>query len=191
MFGTGPSLNLATDAQWAVIDKDVTIGVNNIAASHEVDYVLASDGNTHIDCPHYLNNAAKKIFMLDRYYDHVEHIKNTASFKRASTPSRRFEDGLYIRYASGHAALNLALIMGCDPIILLGFDYRALVHAVPTGRDRPTKQWSDFPRKAIGQVGFKYFAGIIKELGRTVLNANPDSAVECFPKVSLKEILDV
>jgi hypothetical protein len=98
---------------------------------------------------------------------------------------------------SGAAAINMAVHAGAKRIILLGFDMKL-------GKDN-VQHWHDlykrgpvpendqrrfrklpFPRHLLG---FPSIAEDAKKLGVEIINACPDSAIECFPKFTVKELL--
>ena len=87
---------------------------------------------------------------------------------------------------SGFQALNLAVLHGHKRIILLGFDYKNSgkhffgEHPSPLNKHPDMKRWVQSMNKA---------APIIKSLGVEVFNCNPHSAIECFPKKALIEVL--
>lgn len=89
---------------------------------------------------------------------------------------------------SGFQAINLACLMGANNIFLLGYDMK---RCPITNK----KHWfGDHP-----VAGFDLFDDFIslydtmlddlKTFGTRVINCNPNSALECFPKLSLKEVL--
>lgn len=100
-------------------------------------------------------------------------------------------DPARIHYAnnSGFQAVNLALLWGCDPVILVGFDMRAVGkrthffgnHKAPL-RDTPGSfgKW-------IGN--FTKAAEMLWHPRPTILNATPGSALRCFPMVDLADVL--
>jgi hypothetical protein len=90
---------------------------------------------------------------------------------------------------SGAAAISLAHHFGVRRIILLGFDMKlsdfdskiSHWHGSHGGQKPPP-----FPRHL---RGFPAIAADAERLGIEIVNANPNSAIECFPKVSVKELL--
>ena len=84
----------------------------------------------------------------------------------------------------GSSALNLAFLLGADPIVLLGFDMRP-------------GNWHSNHRKppAPGQHANKFIPTLtamapeIAAHGVRVLNATPGSALECFPMVDIEAVL--
>lgn len=92
---------------------------------------------------------------------------------------------------SGFQALNLVLRFGATPILLVGFDMhdRGGVHWYGrnrwTGSNNPDA--SSFRRWI---AAFDRAAPKIAAAGAVVLNAAPDSALQCFPKVTVHDFLD-
>jgi hypothetical protein len=97
-----------------------------------------------------------------------------------------------LRYGlnSGHAAIHLAAQLGASPIVLVGFDQRMV-----GGRNH---WFGEHPREIRGhrdgspyQRWIGYFAELAVELQRrgiSVLNATPNSALDCFPEVRLEDL---
>lgn len=90
---------------------------------------------------------------------------------------------------SGYQAVNLAILFGADPIILVGFDMRAIDgkrhffgnHEAPLRDGHSFTTWvNNFERAA------KMLSG-----GPRIINATPGSALKCFPMVGLDEALRV
>lgn len=99
------------------------------------------------------------------------------------------EEGLGHGNNSGYAALNLAVCLGADPIYLLGFDCN---HDVKFGR---THWHSGHPleqKRSTVRDFIPFFNRAAERLRHTdfhVVNLNPGSALECFPKQAPKEVL--
>lgn len=99
-----------------------------------------------------------------------------------------FDPGL-VHYGnnSGYAAVNLALNFGANPIVLVGFDMRAV--------DGKRHFFGDHPAGI--QTGMSFsgwidrFDDAAKRLppGRMIINATPNSALRCFPMVDLAAVL--
>ncbi len=92
---------------------------------------------------------------------------------------------------SGAAAISLAHHFGVKRIILLGFDMKldpnrkSHWHGMH-GYNK--KGWAPpFPRHL---KGFEYIDRDAKELGLEIINASPESAIEQFPKVEVKDLLN-
>ena len=97
---------------------------------------------------------------------------------------------------SGAAAISLAVHTGAARVILLGFDMKVNESdnqhwhdeygrmKIPTDQKRRRKM--PFHRHL---RGFPQIARDAKKMGVEILNASPDSAIECLPKVTAKELL--
>lgn len=98
-------------------------------------------------------------------------------------------DPEYIHYGSnsGFQGLNIAILMGADPIILVGFDMQTV--------DRQRHFFGDHPPGLCNTVNYtnfvKHFDRAAKRLPPEirVWNATPKSALTCFPKVNLDDAL--
>lgn len=86
---------------------------------------------------------------------------------------------------SGGTAINFAIREGFDTIVLLGFDMQ-FVNGKANYHDYYKKKT---PRKDIYNRFTKHFEAIAKETDKTIINANPNSALNCFPKIALKDLL--
>lgn len=98
-------------------------------------------------------------------------------------------DPEFIHYGrnSGFQAVNLALLWGADPVILVGFDMRLVSerehffgnHQAPL---RPSGPFSLF-------IGAFEKAAKETPMGERILNATPGSGLTCFPMVDLADAL--
>lgn len=92
---------------------------------------------------------------------------------------------------SGAAAINFAVHLGATRIMLLGFDMKPSSeglthwHAGHLNYTRPTLE----PVFKRFLKGFPVIANDARRRGIEILNVNPDSAIEDFKKVSLKDVL--
>lgn len=137
--------------------------------------------------------------------------KGWKTFKR-KTPGIQTEPGLCGWCKNvGFAALNIAILFGCERVVLLGYDMK-FGKLNPTGKGFPDNlKWS--PSEAdlqdVGEVSnwhpnikqipsdrhatyaqaFKNAAPKIEELGVEVVNATPDSALTCFPHKPLEDVV--
>lgn len=93
---------------------------------------------------------------------------------------------------SGYQCINLAVHLGVKRIVLLGYDMRSIVEQ---GRlkthwfgDHPGGTSDSIYRAMLGH--FPRLVAPLAELGVEVLNCTPDSALGCFPKRELGEVLE-
>lgn len=94
---------------------------------------------------------------------------------------------------SGASAINLALITGARNIYLLGFDMKLGENDEPNWHDaydgkelvRATEVHYSSYRDEIGKCVWED-----KFPGQSIINLNPDSALDCFPKQDWQEVLE-
>lgn len=93
---------------------------------------------------------------------------------------------------SGYAALNLAVLHGVKEVILLGYD----MGYGPAQKDNfcgnhPAGVSNGFNPKKFKRFikNFDYMLKPLAEMGVRVYNCNEGSALECFPKVRLRDVL--
>ena len=97
---------------------------------------------------------------------------------------------------SGSAAISVAANMGVTSIVLVGFDMKL-------GEDdwqHCHSEYSPTGRKGINDVkklpfhrhmnGFPFIARDAYTRGITIINASPDSAIACLPKMTVQDVLD-
>jgi hypothetical protein len=113
------------------------------------------------------------------------------AFGNFNTSQRRwgmsFAQGLGTGNNSGYAALNLAFLLGADPVYLLGYDMKHEPDRTHWHAGHPVKQTRDQVESFIPH--FNRAARFLRRAGRTVINLNPDSALVCFPKKTWEEAL--
>jgi hypothetical protein len=98
---------------------------------------------------------------------------------------------------SGAAAISLAVHFGVKRIILLGFDMDLDMNGVshwhgkhgPPSSNPPKIQRKRVPPFPRHLRGFPEVAKDADELGVEILNASPDSKIEVFRKVTVKDVL--
>jgi hypothetical protein len=90
---------------------------------------------------------------------------------------------------SGFQAINLAFLMGAREIILLGFDYSTDEtgkkhwfgsHPGPLNKDSNYRDWLRRIKKAAPEI---------KQSGCRVINCSRVSAIDCFERMDLEDIL--
>lgn len=120
-------------------------------------------------------------------------VYNGRGFKYVERDSRRLgltdEPGKVVWNGnSGAAAINLAMHTGAKRIILLGFDLNDLSQSTHWHKlygERNPRTYETH------RSCFSHIAEDAKRFGIEIINANPDSAIDAFPKMSLSEILDL
>jgi hypothetical protein len=97
-------------------------------------------------------------------------------------------DGLRTGHNSGYQAIGLAFHMGAKRIVLLGIDMKASA----AGEMHWFKRDYEYSERLYQDLMLPNFPSLIEPLARhgvEVINASPDSAIECFPKKTLAEAL--
>lgn len=88
----------------------------------------------------------------------------------------------------GYQAVNLAVLAGGNPILLLGYDMRHV-----DGRDHFDGGGHPLPTEAADLAFYaKRFRSMVEPLQRvgvSVINVTPGSALDAFPRASLEEAL--
>lgn len=116
------------------------------------------------------------------YQTNIKRLKRDYKFGLSTKPNT-----IHWNANSGAAAINFAFLAGAKRILLLGFDM------LP--QDGATHWHSAYkiqtPKNSFARF-LKKFPDIAADAKRhkiEILNVSPNSALECFPKVSLKEVL--
>lgn len=112
---------------------------------------------------------------------YLERVQGSA----LSTDPRRVTNGLN----SGYGAINVATLKRAADIVLLGFDLHT------TGRTEPAHWHAGYPWHArSAEIYFDRWAKRFEEIanslppGTRIRNANPRSAIRCFPFTSYEEL---
>jgi hypothetical protein len=91
---------------------------------------------------------------------------------------------------SGHQAINLAVHLGARRIVLVGYDMRIIDgkahhhpdHVAPS-RNPPAENLARWAKR------FETMVDPLRRLSVEVINATPGSAIECFPRARLEDVL--
>lgn len=102
---------------------------------------------------------------------------------------------VHSNHNSGAFAINVAVQLGAERIVLLGFDMRVVEsednwHADHKPRDRNPKKPSNWPYNVFLER-FPAIAADLKALGVECINATPGSALDVFPIVDPDEVMPV
>lgn len=177
IVGGGPSLR---SFDWSLLDGELSIGINRAFERYTPTMMFCMD-------PRVWGWIVRGDFGEEstRRYEEFSGLK---VWMYAS--NFVFPDNIYtVRYAevepngnnSGHAAINLAILLGAKEIYLLGFDMH--------GDHKGNQKWfhNGYPQLQSEGVYKDYIEALtddaarIKSAGVRVVNLSPDSALRCFP----------
>lgn len=183
-LGGGPSLT-NYDVQYVNGKADAVIAINNnYQRAPWATALYAADGHWwlwHKGAPMFkglkysLSRAAAK-------WPGVQVLRNAGTYGLEPEPT-----GLKNGRNSGYQSINLAVHFGAKRIILLGYDMKR-------GADGREHWHGDHPNRSRSpyKVFIERFQAIVNplnDLGIEVLNCTPDSALKCFPKANLRDVL--
>jgi hypothetical protein len=126
----------------------------------------------------------------DRWFDDLPEIPGAIYLGDAAAPLSRNPALIHGGGTSGYAALNLAVLKRARRIVLLGYDYglvagRHHYHDAYWWHHAANDQsWAAWAKR------FDAMAPALEELGVEVINASPQSAIACFPKMSIEDALE-
>ncbi|MHA1690364.1 MAG: hypothetical protein ACTSU7_01875 [Candidatus Heimdallarchaeaceae archaeon] len=134
----------------------------------------------------FANNKSKNLLFDPSIYVVEKIIKPTLSLD--------VRKGIYKGGNSGLGALMLAISLGANPIYLLGIDLKVAedTRATHWHNGYPKQKMINFKNNLNKfKENFELMSPIIKAAGIEVINLNPDSALDCFPKKSIGDIRKV
>ena len=88
---------------------------------------------------------------------------------------------------SGFQALNLVVQFGASRVILAGYDMKGQHYYGRNRWPRAGNPTDDAMKNWAAIMGRS--APVLERMGVSVVNVSPDSALECFPKMTLQEAL--
>lgn len=177
ILATGPSLTVE-DAEW-VRGKARVIAVNDAyRVAPWADVLYACDDKWwrwHQGVPVF---QGRKLSIKCKSYHDVERLCNTGA--EGLETERR--DGVRTGRNSGYQAIGVAVLLGATRIVLLGYDMRGdhFFGAHPDGSRPPF---------ALCLAVFQTMVQPLRDAGVEVINCTRESALTCFPRQSLHEVV--
>lgn len=103
-------------------------------------------------------------------------------------------NGLKHGLSTGYRAVNLAVHFGASRIFLLGYDMKRVGTDGTPERERKEHWFGEHPNRSRSPFDAfrKCFATMVQplaELGVSVVNCSRDTALECFPRADLRDVL--
>lgn len=191
VLATGPSIG-KTDL--ALLEGITTIGVNLIVEKFDPDYLVWVDSwvrDDHIDL---INRSRAKRVCHSRAALPVKCIRFETYNPGPFDPviSDELDEGLYIGKTVTCAAINLAFIMGARAIIICGLDLCDWGHFYDGRLDtRHSNPAAEFPNRIQIHEDLGRISEYAKMKRVPVINANLESAVRCFRKLTLPMALEM
>lgn len=180
IVGGGPSV---TGFDFAPFERGLVIGVNMAALRYPSNLCYVEDKRV-LGCRKLLPDWPKP-----RIFHAVEpDLPDLEGWQVVGSTggewSESLSDGLVHASNAGVSALNLACVLGCDPIYLIGFDL------VPAEDGKTQHFHGDYPAewRQPGHVYQRFVQDFEKHApaalagGRRIINLSPGSALECFEK---------
>jgi len=206
VVGGGPSLR---DFDWELLCGWRVIGVNRVYERFDPTIIFSMDtrflrwiteSNYGAEAKEkFMKSKAYKVWLCTYNCKLPPEIYIVRVWENYSRGFRAFPDtmrkGIGHGNNSGYGALNLAVCLGANPIYLLGFDM-SYVREDPTDVMKIRTHWHEGhpqPHRPDTVAKFvEYFrlpAVRTRELGIDVINLNPRSRLNCFPKMRREEVL--
>jgi hypothetical protein len=187
LIGGGPS---AADLDTTKLGEGTRVAVNDAAFHKPADLFFSNDHNYARERLADILALGIPVHLSVFQRNHVQFAGQPVEIWRrtySATPDRNagcLSSGPYgTPGCSGYVALNLAAQLGASRIVLFGYDFQANYCYFFDG--------SPFPRKDISGVvrSFDAVAKHYRQRGIEVINANPDSAITGFPRMSHEDAI--
>jgi hypothetical protein len=199
----GPSLE---GFDFSLIQNEKIIGVNKSFVQYNSTVLYAMDQRMY-DSVTYPNRKDEKSIQLHKQWLQYSGIKiflkNKGKWEfdpsvyvvnniEKQTVSFDLKQGIYGGNNSGFGAMMLAIALGVKQIYLLGCDMsidreRKKTHWHDGYNHQKIETWDNILPKFIEE--FTHSAGSILAQGISVINLNKNSALNCFPKADIRDIL--
>ncbi len=191
-----------------LLDNELTIGINksfllfNPTVNYSMDRVFhnlvtmpTEDGEEQKYVEGWKKYTKPKLFLSP--LDGKPYAADVFIVKRLEEKciSLDLAKGIYPGSNSGFGALMLAIALGANPILLLGYTMKTVVK---NGVERTHfhngysgQNLDAFRRRLVRFAAqFAEFAPRIKQMGIEVINLDPNSAMDCFPKMGFQEYME-
>ena len=217
IVGNGPSLNRI---DMSLVKDEITLGANRVYLGFEKwgfhftywgveDFLQIKQG--HKEFNRFLPDDMVKF--VPRQYCHLFRVKNLCpvNFLYEYGGYPKFSGGpdvLYLGYSVTYMLLQIAVVMGCDPIYLIGVDYSYNIPdqvrvgekwSDPNSRSHFTSDYCDADEGRVWNIpqfdktdaAFECAANWARAEGVEILNATPGSMLESLPKVAFESLFRV
>lgn len=197
----GPSLS---NFNFDILKDEITIGINkafiefSTTLNYSLDkkfYCYVTGAHTHPDLKdlprQWSEYAGLKVFLLES--SNKSTYKDVYTVKRKITSGISFslDEGIISKSNSGFGAIMLAIALGANPIYLLGYDMKIVDGKTHWHEGYPNQDSVKIFTSKLDKYNrrFEEYAPRIEEAGISVINLSHNSALECFDKDDISNIL--
>lgn len=186
LIGGGPS---CADVPTGELKGGIRIGVNDAAFHKPCDWFFSNDHGYALDIREKIEAfPGERHLAIRQKHRHLFEGWSATIWTRRDdrepcTGARQLSSGQPgTPGCSGYVALNLAAQVGAKKIVLFGYDFHDDYKYFFAG---------NYPRVRIADVraSFRKVAPWYSKRGIEIFNANPDSAIDAFPRITLEEAL--
>ena len=190
IIGGGPSLQ---DFDFSKLKGELVIGINRAFEVMDCTVAFSMDsrffqwvmGNSLQSRQRFIDFQGFKVWINTNNFPY-RGVYVLAAYGRDGL-SQSMTEGICHGSNSGHAALNLAICLGANPIYLLGYDF---YHE--KGRSHYHSGYPRSQRPDTVQAFLKFFNDIKPEIrrhGTNVVNLNPKSKLRIFPFDKIENVI--
>jgi hypothetical protein len=189
VVGGGPSLE---NFDWRLLQGENTVGVNRAHEFFHPTICCSMDnrfwhwteaGRFGEEAKASWRRHPRKIMVRTGARSYGDMARTVEQVEGQHCFSGRLEDGLGHGENSGFPAVNLAVVLGANPIYLLGFDMQER-----SDRSHFHNGYGDVEQKATYATYLTHWNNLPSEGLPEIVNLNTDSALDRFPKKSLQEV---
>lgn len=190
IVGGGSSLK---EFDWSLLDGELWIGLN-AAWLKKIPTIAYTFDLRCLDLFYkdYKKRWDEVPIKVHRHIDQLmvdpEKYKDIIGLKLCKGWGKSLDKGLYRANNAGVGALNLAEVLGANPIYLLGFDMKHREGISHYHKTYP-KHW--YQDENVYKSFIKNFKQTRCFLKSDVFNLGPDSALDCYEKKDLKDIFNL
>jgi hypothetical protein len=201
IIGGGDSLR---NFSYSCLDNELTIGINRAfeVCDSTINYSMDAFFHNWMQSEASTDKGAKRLQKWKEFRGFKVFLENPGTnfgmdnfiVKRRAerSISLSLKRGIYGGNNSGFGALMLAIALGSKEIYLLGFDMKTQGERTHWHEGYPGQNKERMARVLPNFAKlFEEFAPHLSGQGIKIFNLNPDSALECFPKMLVSDVLTV
>lgn len=197
----GPSVK---NLDFSLLENEFTIGINKSFLKFNTDICYMMDWSLYryVSYPGvkqeqkeineiWINYKGYKVFLCPREKRRFEkdvYIVDRASERKLN---KDFKQGIFPGRNSGLGAIMLAILLGSTEIYLLGYDLKISKKETHWHNGYAYQDATSFSKRLdMFKKEFEVLSKDVEEQNISVVNLNPESTLECFPKDTLDNVLN-